>query len=314
MRLYVARDRTATLIGRSDPRVPGHRVAHSSRALTEIRASEDPPPVEHSLPVVAGIWAPPALIVLVGSLYVGIVMAVALAVIALFTLGYAVPAIARSRPRKPRPPLAARSASPARRALSADPTGAGPQADPADSRVLTADAERAAFDRAVATADRIAETWPALGDLIETDAAESLLAESLWEIAGALERHQELAAVLADLTRPDFAAVSPADGTAERLRAHIRATKEALAALEVDLAAREASLRRAEEAGRTFIREQQMREAIKAAERSLNTAARPPFAAEAAPDPAAELAEHTQVVLSAYRELTASLTPDPHDR
>jgi len=185
---------------------------------------------------------------------------------------------------------------------------------------LTAAAERTAFDRVGATADRVAETWPALDGLIDVAEAKTLLAEALWEIAGVLARRQELSEVLTQLTRPDFAALSTAAATASKLQTQIRATKEALSAVEIDLAGREASLRRAEEAGRTFVRDREMHEAIRAAERSLAATSPDPALAALSPDPAlaaaaptsdpaADLAEHTHLVLAAYRELTTTLHP-----
>jgi hypothetical protein len=184
-----------------------------------------------------------------------------------------------------------------------------PRSGRGELHVLSAAPERAAFQQAVGVADRIAETWPALGALVDPADAEPLLAEALWEIAGVLARRQELTAVLAELSRPDFAAVSAADRTARELRAQAQATRAALTQVEADLARREASLRRAEEAGRHFIREQEMRQAIRAAEDSLrDTLAGLPTTA---PDHAADLAEQTQSVLTAYRELTAGLHFDP---
>jgi hypothetical protein len=281
--LYIARHPNTTVISRSGLRVrDGRRVRRSWTALVEIRVPDTPAPTDRSVPVLAATVLPPVLAGLIAQHFLGIEPAIVLSVFLLLTLISVVPAIHGRRSRRAR------------------------QQPTPDARTLTAAAERTAFDRAVASADRISGTWPALGDLVDVPAAEALLADALWEIAGLLARRQELSAVLADLTRPDFAGLSPADGTAERLRAQIRATKEALSAIEIDLAAREANLRRAEEAGRTFIREREMRQAIQAAERSLGTHPDPSHAA----DPAADLADQTQLVLTAYRELTAALRPD----
>ncbi|WP_213005390.1 hypothetical protein [Paractinoplanes toevensis] len=283
MGLYIARDRNTTVISRAGLRVrDGRRVRRSWAALVEIRVPEEPAPADRSLPVIVAVGLPPVLVTLAALHFLGIELALVLGVFLLLALSSVVPAIHGRRARRAR------------------------QQPAPDARTLTAAAERTAFDRAVATADRISETWPALGDLVDVSTAEALLADALWEIAGRLARRQELSAVLADLTRPAFAGLAPADGTAERLQAQIRATKEALSAIEIDLAAREASLRRAEEAGRTFIREREMRRAIQAAERSLGTRSEPPRAT----DPAADLADQTQLVLTAYRELTAGLRPD----
>jgi hypothetical protein len=133
-----------------------------------------------------------------------------------------------------------------------------------------------------------------------------MLADALWEIAGVLARREEFAGVLAGLSRPDFAALSPEDPAARELRAQVRTTKEALSQVEIELARRETSLRRAEEAGRGFIREQEVRSAVRAADESLRTVA-PPFGAgaERALDAGAELAEQTRTVLQAYRDLTS---------
>jgi hypothetical protein len=167
---------------------------------------------------------------------------------------------------------------------------------PGTARVLTS--ERAAFQRLVTVADRISETWPALGSLVNPDDAGQMLADALWETAGLLTRRQILTGVLGELSRPDFAAHADSE-----LTAHVHATKAALAEIDSDLARREASLRRAEQAGRDFMRDQQMRQAICSAEKS-----RQADMTDAA-DAAAELADRTRSVLAAYRELTAGLGP-----
>jgi hypothetical protein len=132
----------------------------------------------------------------------------------------------------------------------------------------------------------------------------------LWEIAGVLARRQELVAMLADLNRPDFTASASAEDTALELTAQVRATKAVLAEVETDLARREASLRRAEAAGRDFIRDQDMRSAIRSAEASLRAGAPVDLPPAPAHDAAADLADHTRSVLAAYHELTAALTPN----
>jgi hypothetical protein len=159
----------------------------------------------------------------------------------------------------------------------------------AGSEKYTLTSERNAFHRAVALADRISETWPALGSLVDTAEAEQMLSDALWEMAGLLSRRQTLTGVLADLSSPEF---TPTDD----LNAQLRATKEALSDLDIDLARREASLRRAEEAGRDFIREQDMRQAIKSAEVELS-------ATRVLPDAGTRLADQTRAVLTAYQEL-----------
>ncbi|WP_433368765.1 hypothetical protein ACQPZX_42195 [Actinoplanes sp. CA-142083] len=336
MVLFVARDRDTTVISRSVIRVPdGRRVRRGWNALVEIRAPQHPTRVDNTPAVVALIALPPVVVALLAIRYLGLPVAIVGTVLTLLvTLSIVPPLFRRSpvgaTPSKRRSGHADRSdaTSSSRRSGHVDRSGASSAGQsgllsPADDapvsrpplpdesvRTLTAAAERTAFDRAVSTADRISQTWPALNGLIDIPEAESLLAAALWEISGLLARRQELTTVLAGLTRPDFATLSPPDPIADKLQSQIRATKEALSAVEIDLAAREASLRRAEEAGRTFIREHELREAIRAAERSLGTQPNPPLPTVSTPDAAADLADHTSLVLAAYRELTTTLHPD----
>jgi hypothetical protein len=295
MGLYVAKDRNRTVISRTGLRVAdGRRVRRAWGALAEERVPGHQVRTDPRPPMVALVGLPPIVVVLAGLYYMGPYVAFVGGALVLLLAVLIVPRLVRRRPLRV-------------------PAGEGVE--------LTSPAERTAFDRSLDTADRVASTWPALDGLIDRPEAEAQLSDALWEIAGVLARRQELRAVLAQLTRPDFATAAPDGETAAKLQAQIRATKEALSAVEIDLAGREASLRHAEEAGRTFIRERDMLEAIRAAERSLGAASSGPAlssasaasaasAAEPARDPAADLAEHTHLVLAAYRELTTTLHPD----
>ncbi len=283
-RLYVARDDKTTAVSRGWLRMSGaHPVRRDWRALVEITAPALNPEPRRSPADGALVVLPP---VLAGSLtaeFAPIEAGLAVGGAVFFAMAYLTPVLRRR-------------------------IGTAPRARRADVLLLTSQAERATFEQAVATADRIVDTWPALGSLITVPEAEAMLAEALWEIAGVLSRRQELSRVLADLSRPDFAAVSATDQTARELHAQLKATKAALSQIDVDLARRLASLRRAEEAGRNFIRDQEMRQAIRAAEESLRAS---PLDLPTSPaDPGADLAEHTHSVLAAYRELTAALRPD----
>ncbi|WP_051807940.1 hypothetical protein [Actinoplanes subtropicus] len=301
MGLYVAKDRNRTVVSRTGLRVPGgrglrvpggRRVRRAWGSLAEERVPGHQVRVDPTLPTILVIGLPTIVAVLAVLRYFGPMMALVAGLVVLCLTGFLVPRFVRRY-------LVRRHLG--RRGIVGLEGGIE----------LTAAAERTAFDRAVTVADRVAKTWPALDGLIDVPEAENLLAEALWEIAGGLARRQELKAVLAQLTRPDFAAAPPADATAAKLQTQIRATKEALSAVEIDLAGRLASLGRAEEAGRTLIREREMHEAIRAAERSLATTSPDPATAAApASDPAADLAEHTHLVLTAYRELTTTLHPD----
>jgi hypothetical protein len=181
--------------------------------------------------------------------------------------------------------------------------------------LLRGERAQSAFDRAVAVADRISETWPALGQLVDADEASAMLAEALWQIAAVLARREELdSALAADPMEVGEASVE--------VRAQVSAAKAARARVEAEFVRREAGLRRAEDAGRDFIREQQMRQAIRAADQTLRSV--PPtglpspdlsataalIAGTAGLDAGADLADHTGAVLAAYRELTVGLTAD----
>jgi hypothetical protein len=173
-----------------------------------------------------------------------------------------------------------------------------------DNVVLHSERARSAFDHALALADRVSETWPALGPLVDADEAAVMLAEALWQIAAVLSRREELDAVLEPV------GFDPSAASVET-RSQLSVARAARARVDAEFQRREAGLRRAEEAGRDFIREQQMREAVRAADQTLR--AMPPAVLAgpgAALEPASDLAEHTHSVLAAYRELTAGLASD----
>ncbi len=280
-RLYVARDDKSIVVSRSRVRQPGARpVRHPWSALVEVAA---PSTRDHDrLPLVA-VVVPPVATALITTASLSIEAGVVAGAMVFFGTSYLSPLLLRRR--------------------------RAPKTRAARTVTLTAPADRAAFDRALGVADRISESWPRLGSLIDPPEAEALLAGALEEIAAVLARRQELTVVLAELSRPDFAAHSPGNETVRELRDHQRATKAALADLDIELARREASLSRAERAGHDFICEQEMREAIRTAEESLRTAHRPELGAlpTPAPDAGADLAEHTRSVIDAYRELTTGL-------
>lgn len=283
-RLHVARDSRVTVVSRGRLRLSGGRLVRRPwPALVELTV----PVVEERESVgLALVVVPPTATAVIAAAAVSPEVGVVAGAIVFFALSYLSPTLRRRRGER------------------------HPKSRSAAAVTLSAPAERAAFEQAVGIADRVSETWPRLGALIDPAEAGSLLAEALWGIAGVLARRQELARVLADLSRPDFVARSPADGTARELRAHLEATKAALAQLEIDLVRRLVSLNRAEKAGRDFIREQEMRRAIQAAADSLR-AARDPQTGPAAEDAGADLAEHTRSVVDAYRELTAGLHTNP---
>jgi hypothetical protein len=177
-----------------------------------------------------------------------------------------------------------------------------------DNIVLRGEKAQAAFDHALGLADRVSETWPSLGALVDTGEAASMLAEALWQISAVLSRREELDAVL------QSAGFDPGTASVET-RSQLSAARAARARVDAEFQRREAGLRRADEAGRDFIREQQMRQAVQAADETLRSMplSASPGSALTRPglDAASDLAEHTRSVLAAYRELTVGLTVDP---
>ena len=171
-----------------------------------------------------------------------------------------------------------------------------------DSYVLHAAEERAAFERAFVVAKRVRRTWPALRHMIDPLDADLSLTAALAELAAIMARRQQvrrLRAELAEATRHDLPADSPAvQALAEqRLRAEALWRSTAAAANRIL-----ASINAAALAGENLIREQRIGDTARAAELAISrlTAAGPPQT-EAGP----ELAERTSAVIAAYRELAS---------
>ena len=284
-RIYVARDVNATVVSRQRLRMAGGRtVRRRWKALTELSpdtVDQQPRDAVVGTVMVAG---PPILTGALAAAFAPIEIGIVAGGVVFFAMSYVGPLIRRRLTKK------------------------GPRTTGGEAYRLTTISERAAFDRVLATADRITETWPGLGSLVDVFDAEAMLADALWEIARVLARRQEVSGVLAELSRPDFMVAEPGDETARELRVHRRAARVAMAQVEAELLQREANLRRVEQAGRRLSRELEMRRAIRTAEESLRTSQSVEAAGLKFVDPAAELAEQTQSVLAAYRELTVAAT------
>ncbi|NJC71240.1 hypothetical protein HC031_16185 [Planosporangium thailandense] len=173
---------------------------------------------------------------------------------------------------------------------------------PDEHRVLIDDEDREAFSEAIDLGERISKTWPALHGLIDTAAAGRQLAHALWELAGLLERRQDLREVRDDLAEKDHDGL-PADSPAVReLRAQREKVAAALADLDADVHRRLSDLTATALAGENFLREQEIGELIRDTDQRL--AELTPHDLPGGPESGAALAEHTQAVLAAYRDLT----------
>lgn len=167
------------------------------------------------------------------------------------------------------------------------------ESDREQHHVLVESRDRKVFSDAIDLCQRTSETWPALGALIDGPVAERQLALALFDLAGALERRQELRELHAELAEHD--------GAFELAPRMARATA-ALAELDADVTRRLATLTAVAVAGEELIRDQQIDALARAADETLArlTSAGPAIA----PDAGTELAERTEAVLRAYRELT----------
>lgn len=277
-RLYVVRDLNATVISRQRLRMVGGRaVRRRWKALVETTSDTGAQQPRDAVLGTAMVAGPPIVTGALTAAFAPIELGIVVGGAVFFAMSYVGPLVRRRLAKQ------------------------GPRAGGKAYR-LTTISERAAFDRVLATADRITESWPGLGSLVDLFDAEAMLADALWEIARVLARRQEVSVVLAELSRPDFMVADPNDETAREVGVHRRAARAAIARAETELIQREANLRRVEQAGRGLSRELEMRRAIRTAEESLQTSQSLPVSV----DPAAELAEQTQSVLAAYRELTVA--------
>jgi hypothetical protein len=287
----VARDAKATVIARRRPWLPGARTVHRRHYATLI---EKMPPGQRprwSGLEAAAVLVPPLAVLLVTTAAFGSVgLGFAAGCAVFFLLAYL---------------------GPMHREQLADAV-LRPSAQ--NRRVLSQSTGREVFDRALQSADRVSETWPALAELVQITDAEAMLNEALWELAGVLVKAEEVHTVLVELSRPEFAQRSVSDETAREVEEHRRATRAALVTLNEEVARRVAGIERASVAGWGFIREKEMRQAIRAAEESLRAVRDDDVTVSggvARLDAGHELAEHTQSVVDAYRELTSRFRVDP---
>lgn len=292
-RLYLAQDDFTIVVARHRLRtVNGEVVRHGWPGLVDTvstRLDRDP---ARTLPGAAIVVLPPLLVTLAVLAIGPELIAILAGILTFFLVSYLIPAVRRWRPSRAR----------------------GVRAG--TTRVLVDGSEQVIFARAVAAADRISDTWPALGALVDVADADAMLVEALWELSGVLVRRQELRRVLADLNRPEFTGAPADDDTVRELHRHRHTARVALAGIDAEIARREANLARAEQAGLDFIREQRMRQAIRSAEQSLEGLVPPPDGSvpPRSADTGAELAEQTASVLAAYRELTAGPDRPSPDR
>ena len=291
-RLYVARDASVTVIARRRPWTAGSRTVRRRFYPTLVEKALPGEGPQWSVGEAAAVLVPPfAVLVLTIGAFGSALGGVLAACLVFLLLAYLGPMRRERQSRR----LLGRHPSP-------------------HQRVLSQNTGREVFELALRSADRVSETWPALAELIRVADAEAMLSEALWELSGVLVKAEEVHTILVELSRPEFAQRSQSDETAREVEEHRRATRAALVTLNEEIARRVAGIERAEAAGWSFIREKEMRRAILAAEESLRGVRAEDSAVVAGVarvDAGAELAEHTQSVVEAYRELTARFRTDP---
>jgi hypothetical protein len=170
-----------------------------------------------------------------------------------------------------------------------------------DCHVLTAVEERTAYRRTLVVARRIRRTWPALAHMIDPVDADRSLTRALDDLAEIMSRRQEVRRLRAELTEVDHRDL-PADSPAVRALLEQRLRVDALwrdtgaSANRILAAINAAAL-----AGDNLIREQRIGATANRAEQVIAelTAAGRARSVEAGP----ELAERTEAVVAAYREL-----------
>jgi hypothetical protein len=170
--------------------------------------------------------------------------------------------------------------------------------------VLYAHDERVAFERTFAAAKRIRRTWPALRNMIDPTEAESMLARALSDLAGVLAHRQQIRRLRTELAAVRHADL-PADSPAVQALAAQRRTVEQLWRATGDEANRHiVSIHAAAVTGENLIREQQIGQTARDAERAIaHLTASMPTHPSADVAGGQELADRTAAVIGAYREL-----------
>jgi hypothetical protein len=174
----------------------------------------------------------------------------------------------------------------------------------ADYRMLNADPDRDAMRRAAAATVLALECWPSLRSYVALSDPSPALAAALWELAGVLLERERARGSLNRLS--DVGRGVPADSP---IRAEVaeRAdrARDRVVLLDGDVTTRLHHLTRLADETESFVRRQralaEAREALRSADYLLATG----DPAALPTDTAADLAEHTSAVLTAYQELTS---------
>lgn len=172
-----------------------------------------------------------------------------------------------------------------------------------EHHVLIDTEDRITFAEAIGVARRIVDVWPHLHGLVDSDAAELLVANALRELAGVLERRQSMREMRDDLSTQrldDLPADNPAVLNLADRRGRVAA---ALTSLDAEVERRMTDLRTTAVVGENFVREREIGAVTDSVDREL--ARLVPVDLPGPADPGTELAGRIDAVLAAYRELDA---------
>ncbi|MBB4764111.1 hypothetical protein ACFQFC_07825 [Amorphoplanes digitatis] len=168
-------------------------------------------------------------------------------------------------------------------------------------RVLVTADGRAALAGVVAVAERSCAAWPALGTMLDLPSAEHALAQSIFNLAGLIERRERLRKAQDDLRAQTCAGLPESNPAVRSLGIQQDRIDRALSELDAEIARRTTALENVASVSEDFVCEEALRRATRDAERVLAE-----FADEdppSRPGPSERLAEEIEVVLAAYREL-----------
>ncbi|GGM11938.1 hypothetical protein ACFFX1_26045 [Dactylosporangium sucinum] len=170
-------------------------------------------------------------------------------------------------------------------------------------RVLGAGPEAGIFLRGLRAARQTARSWPHLAPLVRLDSPRDELSASLWTLAGLLHDHAVLREQVAELERARTE-VPERTGLRDELEDRISVVEESRIPVYREIERRLTALETLAAECRTFVREERVvRNARRSIERADLVLGRITPPDRTAPDPARELADRTQAVIGAYREL-----------
>lgn len=161
--------------------------------------------------------------------------------------------------------------------------------------------ERRDLWTAVNVGKRVCRTLPALAGMVDTDAAERLLASALFDIAKVLNQRQEVRRLIHELGRQRHYGL-PADNPAVRkLHRQRERLIQALSDLDGEVARKIAGLEATAVASETFIREREIHQVTSRVDQTLASLA--PADILGTPDSGLALADEVEAVVAVYREL-----------